>query len=166
MSGMLAKVLNSTVGTNNFKSLDVAMTEKICDRLKSETRLIGSDDVLYVYDGQWKRTDDDPDTGYKGKTTDGFTFSHSGLALFKTTQLQEEGVDWYMYVYCDGVRIEKVNIPEDDVEVDLYFDIVIPVAVEAGKTYSVFISGYEEAPSANLSVCATPVMFAPTVTLV
>ena len=43
MDAGLAKILNSTVGTNNIKSLDKIFTDSI--------RLVGSEDVMYVYDG-------------------------------------------------------------------------------------------------------------------
>jgi hypothetical protein len=167
MSGMLAKVLNSTVGTSDFKSLDVALTERIYDKLNSETRLIGSDDVLYYYEGSWIKTDGVPLDSYSGYTTYEFSFSHSGVVLFKTTQEHRSGTNWRMMVYdAIGEEIASASLNDNDLTDNVFFDMIIPMTVRAGEAYSVLISSNDARVDRNLSICATPVICAPTVTLV
>lgn len=168
MSGMLAKVMNSTVGTSDFKSLDVALTEKIYNKFNSETRLIGSDDVLYYYEGDWTKTDGVPLDSYSGYTSGEFTFSHSGVVFFKTLQSHDGSSNWRMEVYGDdGEEVGGESINNNDFTTETaFFEIIAPIQVEAGKAYSVLISSNDARVDRNLSLCATPVICAPTVTLV
>lgn len=178
MSGMLAKVMNSTVGTNNFKSLDVALTEKIYDKLNSETRLVGSDNVLFNYaggtwtdvDGDWMSDNDILRGTYDGILTGGFRLSHSGMVVFKTTQTSPADGVRYALVVRDGSGAE-IGRALFDVPAgmeDMPFDILLPMQVEAGETYSVVLANDTGGRNIDeiLNICGTPVICAPTVTLV
>ncbi len=177
MSGMLAKVMNSTVGTSNFKSLDVALTERIYDKLNSETRLVGSDNVLYYYDGTWTEVDGDwmsdndvLRSTYDGILTGGFRLSHSGMVIFKTTQTSPAYGVRYALVVRDssGAEIGSTVFQVPAGMEDMPFDILLPMQVEAGETYSVVLANDTGGRNIDeiLNICATPVICAPTVTLV
>lgn len=164
MSGMLAKVMNSTVGTSDFKSLDVAISDNLYSKLKSGVRLIGSDDVLCQYAGTWSTSDSG---SYEGFITNEFMFSHSGVVTFKTKQSGD--ARWRMQIYVatktDPLREEYVfkgDYPDDEP-----FTLSATVTVVAGERYSVRITNTGSlSMDENLTICATPVMFAPTVTIV
>ena len=47
MSAIIAKALNSTIGTENFKSFDKLIADNV--------RLVGSNNTFFVYDGGWSR---------------------------------------------------------------------------------------------------------------
>lgn len=169
MSGMLAKVMNSTVGTSNFRSLDEAIADKVHDKLSSSVRFIGSDNVLCHYTGTWSTKNGEPTSSYEGFSTQEITFSHSGVVIFKTTQTANEE-PWTMYVrdVNTNADVGKSTPAYDDLSVGVSFDMTVLATVEAGKPYIVIISN-KDAPAErqmNLTICATPVMFAPTVTIV
>lgn len=186
MSAIVAKVMNSTVGTSTVKALDTILKEsdaanveklntymttiannaadRLYNKLKSDVRLVGSDEVIFHYTGGWK---DKANDNYV-LTTNGVSFSHSGTVIAKTLQYGTEdyGFEYEMTVYedsSDGTNIAesgRIFIPEKQTA-----EISIAFNVTAGKKY--YIELYCDDGNHNLYVdfCGSLEQFSPTATL-
>lgn len=178
MDAGLAKVINSTVGTSGLKSLDKIFTDSI--------RLVGSEDVMYVYDGTFtKRTQEE--SILNTLTADKYiTFDTPGAVRIKTDQIIYANSDANA---TDGkpVRIKLSVLDENGaviasveseyiavnmVAITLWLDLnVVP-----GKKYKVKIGGravgqlvgggeiWSQYMSKSFSVCGKTMFFAAKVT--
>jgi hypothetical protein len=159
MSGMLAKVINSSVGTSDFKSLDEVLLSKI--------RLIGSDDVFFSYDGEWVTENSD----YTYRTSSYITFDTDGAVKFKTyfSDYSTNGVDktTTMTIAVEdvtGTTIEASSTAiylDDNAAATSDYELSVAVNVTKGSKYKVRLSSSNTSsykrPSGKLTVCATPV---------
>lgn len=168
MSGMLAKVLNSTVGTSSFKSLDEVLPSKIYDKFKADVGLVGSEKVLYTYGGAWTALENS-DSYRRQQASTKIKFGCGGVVLFKTVQaLKTSQGEIRIEIKNNAGTVLKsatYTLPastSDLTEVELS----CPFNVTAGTEYTVLLLKYGSNPTTNFHVCAEPVMFCPTVTLV
>lgn len=159
MSGMLAKVINSSVGTSDFKSLD--------EQLLSKVRLVGSDDVFFAYDGGWTDSAD----SYTRYTTSYIKFDTEGTVNFKvffSRYTTTTGVDKKTNITLtvkDGngtVVAEAVTSVQmtDNAAYDNDYELSVAVNVTKGSKFRIQTdssndSSYLKAPTV-LAVCATP----------
>jgi hypothetical protein len=167
MSGMLAKVMNSTVGTSNFKSLD----EAVYNRFKNDVRLVGAEEVLFSYDGGWTELSDIPTTSYRGYiTTKSIKFSHSGTVIFKTTQPHpESSTVTYVITIRDssGNNLKQISNEVEGSGEAYDLDITMAFNVTAGTPYKIILSRTSTKPkNQDLKICAVPVLIGSDVTLV
>lgn len=158
MSGMLAKVINSSVGTSSFKSLDEVLLSKI--------RLVGSDDVFFSYEGDWSNVND----AYTKETTSYIVFDTDGTVNFKTffntysNTGDKATVVKLMVLNSSGstiASVEKGVVTKADEENASHYELSVPVNVTKGAKYKVRTSSsssssYLKAPM-SAAVCATPV---------
>lgn len=174
MDAGLAKVLNSTVGTSNIKSLDKIFSDNI--------RLVGSEDVMYVYDGTFKATLQEEYAANTLTSNQYITFDTPGAVRIKTEQTlytnsdanasAGKPVEITLFVLNQsGTVIASAKtgyISVSGTVVELWVDInVIP-----GEKYKIKISGRafgEEATwtqymSKNFAVCGKTLFFGAKVT--
>ena len=160
MSGMLAKVINSSVGTSSFKSLDEVLLSKV--------RLVGSDDAFFAYNGAWTNNTD----AYTKYTSSYITFDISGTVNFKvffSTYTSAGGADKRTDMSITVKDSAGTTIAETETTVwttdnaadNTEYELAVAVNVTAGTKYRIQTkssnsSTYVNAPT-ELVVCATPV---------
>ena len=187
MSAIVAKVMNSTVGTSTVKALDTILKEsdaanveklntymttiannaadRLYNKLKTDVKLVGSDEVIYHYSGTWKLLSNE---SYL-QTTQGVSFSHNGTVKLKTVQCNESsGSNKYeISVYKDSTSNSRyaqtgiVTVPAyQTVEMSLSFNVT------AGTKYYIEIySNLDDGQTRDLDFCGSLSQFSPTATL-
>ena len=173
MDAGLAKIMNSSVGTSAVKALDAilktdntAIANSAADRLysllKSELRLVGSDEVLHHYDGAW--------TQNRGNATTSkyLSFNTSGTVVLKTIQTNSDSEHSRSIRVYEGsttnptVTIDSVyvNMPQNSMA-----EISVAINVKPNTKYyvSVFCTNANYYPQTNLDVCGKLVPFTGTV---
>lgn len=184
MDAGLAKVLNSTIGTSAVKALDTLMKEsdtanveklngymttiannaadRLYNKLKSEVRLVGSDEVLIRYTGGWTLSGSDRYL----KTAKGVSFSHAGTVVAKTVQYAEKNNT--LNVYKDSSFAQTSLIATEfnrivdgggNVEICASFNVV------PGTVYYFEVYCYDKGMEESLDLCATPYPFGATATI-
>ena len=168
MDAGLAKALNSSIGTSDFKSLDKIFEDGM--------RLVASEDVIYKYDGAFT-------TRYAGygdwrTTADSYiTFDKPGTVYIKTEQYlyasgetSKPGSAKIMVLNESGDVIAEMPdnvMPKVDGTVTIYMEMnVVPgtkyrVALKCsnGENWGAYLAG-------NFSVCGKTVLFGANVTKV
>lgn len=183
---IVAKVMNSTVGTSTLKPLDTLIKEsdaanveklntymttiannaadRLYNKLKADVKLVGSDEVILHYSGGWK---DGSNTKYR-VTTQGVSFSHNGAVIAKTFQSNSssEGKNYRINVYAGSSSGTPINasgnvyIPsEQAAEISVAFNVAV------GTKYYVELYSSDTAPSDTVDFCGTLVQFSPTATI-
>lgn len=158
MDAGLAKVLNSTVGTDEFKALDKVFSDN--------ARLVGSDDVMYHYDGEF--TYDTPSLYWKGIITSSYiTFDKSGSVKIKTTQRgrRSDYPHTYDVYFINEAGATLVSVSQSIVY-DGIAEISLSANVTAGAKYKVRINCYDagDSPSPDIDVCGKIILFGANVT--
>ena len=193
MDAGLAKVVNSTVGTSTVKALDTILKEsdttnvnalktqmttsgnaaadRLYDKLKASAKLVGSDDVMFTYTGEW--------TGASGsnsefgsafndyKTKSFISFDTTGTVVIKTRQ-QGKRSDYphTYYIRAYDASGNQVKTAEGSLPYNTTGDIMLSLNVTAGSKYKFVISGYNSGyPSQNLDVCGKIMIFGATATI-
>ena len=147
MDAGLAKVLNSTVGTSTMKSLDKVLLDNV--------KLIGSDEVLLVYDGGWTYQAIEG-TGYNISSKK-IEFQAEGSVIFKglIKNITNGTNTWSMSVRNTNqgvLDIETVTIP-GQTQVELSF----PLNVTKGQQVTIWFSGTNMGmDNVTVTACATP----------
>lgn len=184
MSAIVAKVMNSTVGTSTVKALDTILKEsdaanveklntymttiannaadRLYNKLKSDVRLVGSDEVLLRYTGGWNLTGNDRYL----KTAKGVSFSHAGTVVAKTVQYSVRNNTLNVYNSSDFQSANLIASGQNrivsgggDVEICVSFNVV------PGTVYYFEIYCYDKGMEESLDLCATPYPFAATATI-
>lgn len=188
MSAIVAKVMNSTVGTSTVKPLDTILKEsdaanveklntymttiannaadRLYNKLKSDVRLVGSDEVILRYDGTWSASTN----GAYQRTSQGVTFSHNGTVVAKTLQSCPGNTD-DVYTFSIAVYKEStsgaryVQSPEVSIPVGQFAEISIAFNVTVGTKYYIEIYSSENDANRNVDFCASFSQFSPTATI-
>ena len=168
MDAGLAKVLNSTIGTTNFKSLNKIFEDGV--------RLVASEDVMYKYDGAFT-TSKPAYADWRTTANSYITFDKPGTVYIKTEQ----------YLYADAtntkpgaVKIMVLNesgvvITETPdyvgTKVDGTVSIYLEMNVVPGTKYKISLGcnngeNFGAYPTGNFSVCGKTVLFGANVTKV
>lgn len=156
MSAILAKILNSTVGTSSLKALDTILkadnttiannaADRLFNSLKSSSTLVGSDDVMFKYNGGWGSKA----TGQAGFNSDitskiassFIQFGASGTVIIKCLfrNASSYGQDCYIRVLnASGGVVDTV---EHDVEEGATVEISMNLNVTAGTKYKLVLAG-------------------------
>ena len=184
MSAIVAKVMNSTVGTSAVKALDTILKEsdaanveklntymttiannaadRLYNKLKSDVRLVGSDEVLFKYNGTWSLTSNDRYL----TTTQGVSFSHSGTVIAKTVQNSDRENQFTVFTKgADGSTTELAVETNDQTDEWGYVEISASFNVVPGQLYYFKIYTYETNGIKSLDLCATPYPFGATATI-
>lgn len=111
MDAGLAKVLNSTVGTSDFKPLDEVLDDKV--------RLIVDDTLYYTYDGAWTKKNEDSTT--ISRTSDPVEIPYDGTISVEYGAHNDNGQfskDCTVDIYKDGKKVwsGQMTIPPDGSE--------------------------------------------------
>jgi hypothetical protein len=179
MSAIIAKLLNSTVGTSSTKALDTILktdnttiANNAADRLyglfNNNAKLVAADEILYVYSGTWSSNDSSifgsQATGYK--TLNYISFDKSGTVrlVFSHKNTSSSETSAYLRVY-DGSGSQIATITEY-VKANTSVEVSLDVNVTAGSKYKVAV-GYSNSVggSSNLRVCAKTIICPANVTL-
>ena len=185
MDAGLAKLLNSSVGTSTLKALDAILktdnttiannaADRIFNNLKNSTKLVGSDDVLFAYNGSWTALSASSDAWYGSKYSGSATrsylqFNTSGTVTLKTTQkgTDSDGPQNYKYRVTDSAG-NVITEGSAAIAYESTAEISCNVNVTAGTKYKFEIVGHVDGGynnEENLLVCGKTIMFAPSVTL-
>jgi hypothetical protein len=179
MDAGLAKVMNSSVGTSAVKALDTLLktdnttiannaADRLFNSLKNSAKLVGSDEVMFVYSGDW--VDDNSFGGsFNGCRTSSFIqFDTSGTVVFKTIQTGNR-TDGNKHTFnlraydASGNQIRNVRA---DLSNGTTAEIQLSMNVTAGAKYKIGIGCYNTGyPAQFLDVCGTMVLFSATATL-
>lgn len=174
MDAGLAKVLNSTVGTSDLKSLDKIFEDSM--------RLIGSEDVMYVYTGTFTETAQEEYVLNTLIANQYITFDTPGTVRIKTEQMLYPNTDANASAGCStqislsvlnesGNVITSISTPTGGttaVLTELYVDInVVP-----GEKYKIKIGGrafwndgaWKKYMRKTFSVCGKTIFFGAKVT--
>ena len=179
MSAIIAKLLNSTVGTSSIKALDTILkadnttiANNAADRLygffNNNAKLVAADEVLYVYSGTWNSSDTSIfGSGTSGHKTNSYmSFDKSGTVRFVFSHSSTTGSETsaYLRVY-DGSGSQVATVREA-VKGNSSVEVSLNVNVTAGSKYKVAI-GYSNSTggSSNVRVCAKTIICPANVTL-
>ena len=194
MDAGLAKVLNSSVGTSTTKALDTILKEsdatnvtalktqmttsanggadRLFDKLKASSKVVGSEDVMFTYTGGWKSAFGDSaklGSGNECETTSFILFDTSGTVKIKTRQIGKRSENLHQYKIgaydASGTLIKTV---EEHIPYNTTADITLSLNVTAGSKYKFIIYCYNANstyPSQNLDVCGKTMMFGATASL-
>ena len=178
MDAGLAKLMNSSVGTSALKALDTILktdnttiannaADRLINSLKNSTKLVGSDEVLFSYEGQWTPTDEITGCANGYKSSSFIKFDTSGTVTIKTLQTggRSNNKEEYRIKAIDssGNQIKFVSA-ELDYGATGYIELELNVT--AGSKYKfVVANGNYSVVEPNLLVCGKTIMFAPAITL-
>lgn len=186
MSAILAKILNSTVGSSTITPLDTLLgtvannaADRLYTKLKADVKLVGSDDVLYTYTGGYTHYSDY--SGNKGDSWMGaafecrmssyISFSASGTVTVKLSVRNTQGASMSSrlqvrnssgviiyddYFSCSGNSATTFSF---DMNVTAGTKYMIGYANDSGAASSSYVK------PVTLDICATPVLFGATTTL-
>lgn len=175
MSAIIAKLMNSTVGTSSTKALDAilktdntAIANNAADRLynaiNNSVKLVGSDETILAYDGGWA-TYTPSNSKFSGRQTSSYmTFGKSGVVRFKTVQKgsRSDATHTFYLIICNSSGTE-IGRTEVSLGMDAVAEISCEINVTAGTKYQVKLECYNTSTSgtlsAKVSACATPVVF-------
>ena len=183
MDAGLAKIMNSSVGSSALKALDTILktdnttiannaADRIFNNLKNSTKLVGSDDVLFTYSGEWTRLKASESAWY-GDSFDGYEttsyiqFNTSGTVSLKTTQTngRDDGTSDFKYRVYDSAGNVLVNKRIYDIASSSTVEFTIDINVTSGTKYKFAIVAESGASaSTNLNVCGKTILFGPTIT--
>lgn len=165
MDAGLAKVINSTIGTGNFKPLDKVFADNI--------KLVASEEVMYTYDGTFTFKSQDS-YNHGAITADKYiTINTPGAVYIKTTQtVYKAGSNGTPTSVQLQVLDESGSIINSDSAGGTSSDgtiveIFVPINVVSGKKYKIKMTaagGNNSTPAYNFSVCGKTVFFGATVT--
>lgn len=186
---IVAKVMNSTVGSNSLKSLDTILKEhmttvgnnsadRLFNSLKSSTKLVGSDDVLYTYTGDWAYVDYNQNgtwmpSGFVGYETSSYIkVDTSGTIVFRTIQRSDLTDDYnateeFRYAVIDGSgniiskADQSIVLPHQTT-----VEIKMSANVTAGNKYKIAIARKGgNYPDRKVDICGKTIILAPSVTV-
>ena len=177
MSAILAKILNSTVGSSTITPLDTLLgtvannaADRLYTKLKADVKLVGSEEVLYNYTGGW--------TSYNVNSTGkwlGFdnerrmnkyiSFSSSGTVVLKPTIVNSNSASTSYLVEVRNSSGTAVFSQYFALVANTTAAISVPINVVAGTKYMMAIGSNSNISNVtNLNACATPVQFGVTTT--
>ena len=170
MDAGLAKTLNSSVGTSALKALDTILktdnttiannaVDRLFNNLVASSKLVGSDDVMYVYSGTWTS-----DNSKEYKTSYFIQFDKSGSVTIKTTQNASSFSmgDRALYVYdSNGTTIAQAGATLSE---GMTVELSCSINVTAGSKYKFSVYDKNGYANHNVRVCGKTIMFAPTIT--
>lgn len=184
MSAILAKILNSTVGTSSLKALDTILktdnttiannaADRLFNSLKNSAKLVGSDDVMFNYTGTWSRGYGDklPDYGFGENdylyVADSFIqFDTSGTVIIKTQQTHGSTSDQTYYLIVVDANKNKIGEAREDVDSYANFELSYALNVTKGTKYKIVLvndnGGYL---TGNFEVCGKTMLLGATVTV-
>ncbi len=143
MSGMLAKVINSSVGTSNFKSLDKLFLEG-----KS---IVASDEVFQSFPPELKYVSSLANNATYNLFTFTLPLDGSCNIHFKTGWSSDNGTRIYLEAYKNGTLAFSIDQLVDDIsdspEADLYiegnkgdtFTVKLRVPASSTRTASIYL---------------------------
>lgn len=174
MDAGLAKVINSTVGTGNFKSLDKVLFDG--------ARLVASEDVMYEYDKTFTKKEVSTNSEGAGTPAKGvltadkyITFDMAGTVYIKTQQTiystasANKPARVVLSVLNEsGTVITSVDTGETELT-SAVMTMFLELNVTPGTKYKIKMEGYryyQAYPIQKFSVCGKPVLFGATVSTV
>jgi hypothetical protein len=179
MSAIVAKVMNSSVGTSSVKPLDTilktdntAIANNAADRLyglfNNNAKLVAADEILYVYSGTWSGNDSsifgNQVSGYKTASYISFDKSGTIRLVFSHKSTASTDTSTYLRVY-DGSGSQIATITEST-KANSSVEVSLDVNVTAGSKYKVAV-GYSNSTggSPNVRVGAKTLICPANVTL-
>lgn len=184
MDAGLAKVMNSSVGTSTLKALDAILktdntaiannaADRLFNSLKNSAKLIGSDDVMFTYSGEWtygSGSGNNPifGSGFNHYLANSFVqFDTSGAVTIKTVQTgarTDAKHTFYLRVYDSSGN--QITTTAGNLANGTTAEIKLDFNVTAGSKYKFAIGGYNVGSlSPNLNVCGKTVIFGATATI-
>lgn len=162
MDAGLAKVVNSTMGTSNFKPLDKIFSDN--------AKLVGSDEVMFDYTGEWTEVKDGGggfnSSIYGTMTTSFIQFDKSGTVIIKTRQKNAGTSDMTYYIRVDDSNGNTVATGSYKVVQGATVDLLLSLNVTSGVRYKVAVGVYNSGNVARVfSVCGKTILFGATVTV-
>lgn len=169
MSALLAKVLNSSVGTSTITALDKLLevvannaADRVVNSLKSSVKIIASDETLLSYSGEWQ-SDYSSSTAYY-ITKNYVKFDCDGVVRVKTVQSGgtiNSSPYQYTIKVTDSSGTEVGSSPTVSLSTSANAEIYIDVNVKAGVGYKVSIKKVADStfPNRNVTFGGRPVLF-------
>lgn len=167
MSALLAKVLNSSVGTSTLKPLDKLLetvannaADKLFNSLKNSVTVISSDETMLSYNGAWENAAASGSfIGYQ--TTNYIKFDCNGVVRLKTVQKgnrTDYNHTYDIYVYDEtGATVATTSM---GIAYGATAEISVDFNVSSSKKYKVKIMCYNTgSPTKNITFNGRPILF-------
>lgn len=177
-SAILAKILNSTVGSGAITPLDTLLgtiannaADRLYTKLKADVKLVGSEDVLYSYTGGWTDYGINSSgkwTGYEyeKRTSNYMSFSAGGSVTITVNVSNSTPSSQFHHIEVQNSSGTKVAEYDFSIAASSSAVVSLSVNVATGDKYKLTVARNNGTPSISyMNVCATPVLFGVTTTL-